>query len=103
MALLQYLNRNDKPKVALPSKLIHDQSASFNKRTTSYIRNAVGAEVTKSGIGKKQCRQYKYSAKERVDIGKYFTEVLWLPYLRTTPLRQNVHIKITPSCKFKCI
>ena len=41
----------------------------------------MGDEVTTSRIGKKRCRQYKYSAKERVDKGKYFTEVIWFPYV----------------------
>ena len=46
--------------------------------------------------------QYKYSAKERVDIGNYSATILWLPYL----LRHlgNMHtLKLTLSCKFKHI
>ena len=68
-----------------------------------YIKKTVGVKVTTSRIGREQCCQYKYSTKERTDIGKYSTEVLWLPYLLYMPLRQHTHIKITLSYKFKHI
>ena len=50
-------------------------------REQLYIRKTVGDEVATSGIGKKRHRQYKSSAKERANMGKYFTEVFLLPYL----------------------
>ena len=61
----------------------------------------MGDKVTISGTGKKRHCQYKYSAKERADIGKYSTEVLGgaSASISTIPLRQHVHIKLSPSCK----
>ena len=56
-------------------------STSFSKRMTIYEKLPMGDEVTTSEIGKKQHCQYKYSAKEMVDIDKYSrTDVLWLQY-----------------------
>ena len=80
MALLQYLNRINKPKVAIPSKLVSLSECQLQQEN-NYIYEKLGDEVTTSGIGKKWHYQYKYSAKEKVDIGKYFSEVLWPPYL----------------------
>ena len=68
------LKRNNKPKVPLPSKLI-----SLSECQLQQQQKTVGDEVTTSGIGKKRYNQYKYSAKERVDIRKYSTEMLRLP------------------------
>ena len=55
------------------------------------MRKTVGDRVTTSGIDKKWHHQYKYSAKERVDMGKYSTEVLG-GSISTTPLREHMHI-----------
>ena len=87
MALLQYLKKNDKSKVPLSSNLISYQSDT--KR--------LGDKVTTSGIGKKWCCQYEYSAKERMGIDKYFREVLRFPYIICH--LGNMHMLITPSCK----
>ena len=67
------------------------------------VCDKLGDEVITSRIGKKQRCQYKRSAKERMDIGKHFTVVLWLPYLICHFDSHHKHIKISPSCKFKCI
>ena len=55
------------------------------------MRKTVGDRVTTSGIDKKWHHRYKYSAKERVDMGKYSTEVLG-GSISTTPLREHMHI-----------
>ena len=78
MTLLQYLKRNDKPKVTLPSKLI-----SLSEHQLQQVNDHIWKteKVTTSGIGKKRHHQYnEYSAKERADIGKYSAEMLWVPY-----------------------
>ena len=52
IALLQFLKKNGKPKVPLPSKLI-SLSESQLQQESDHIRIIVGDKVTKSGIGKK--------------------------------------------------
>ena len=75
-------------KVPLPSKLISLSECQLQQEN-NHIRKTVVDEVTTSGIGKKRQCQYEYSVKERVDIGKYSTEVLQLPYLQ--PLATRTH------------
>ena len=88
MVLLQYLKSNNKPKFPLT-------------REWPYVNNC-GRQSYYKRIGKKQYCQYKYLAKERVDIGKYTTEMLKLPYLLHH--LGNMHtLKLTPGCKFKHI
>ena len=67
MALLQCLKRNDKPKVPLPSKLILLSECQIQQEN-KHMRKFVGDKVTTSGTGKKWRLQYKYSAKEKVNI-----------------------------------
>ena len=71
MALLQYLRRNDIPKVPLPSKL-NSLSQCQLQQVNDHIQKTVGDEATSSGIGKKRHYGYnQYSDKERAEIGKY--------------------------------
>ena len=67
MALLQYLKKNDKPKVPLPSKLISLSECQIQQEN-NHIQKFVGDKVTTGRTGKKWHHQYKYSAKERVNI-----------------------------------
>ena len=79
--LLQYLKRNnDKTKIGLQSKLISLSECQLQQEN-DHIQKTVGDKVTTSKMGRKRCYQYKYSAKERANIGKYSTELLQLPYL----------------------
>ena len=95
MALLQCLNH----KFPYHQSWFHYQSASFNKWMTIYIKTE-GDKVSTSGIGKKWCHQcYENSAKERVDIGKYYAEITAFPSISTTQLVKHVNM----SCKFKHI
>ena len=74
MALLQYLKRNDIPKVPLPSKL-NSLSQCQLQQVNDHIRKTVGDEATSSGIGKKRRHGYnQYSDEERAEIGKYAAE-----------------------------
>ena len=54
MALLQYLKRNGRPNISLPSKLISLSEYQLQQiNDNNYIiRKPVGDEVTTSGIGK---------------------------------------------------
>ena len=63
--------------------IIREPAQQELEQLASYINEklwetkSLQTELARNGI---DC-QYKYSAKERVDIGKDFTKVLWLPYL----------------------
>ena len=59
MPLLQYLKRNDKPKVALQSKLISLSECQLQQEN-DHIQKTVGDKVTTNGIYKKRCCHYKY-------------------------------------------
>ena len=62
----------------------------------------MGDKVTTSGVGKKWACQCECSAKDRANIGKYSTEMLWFLYL-LYHLGKTSTLKLTPSCKFKHI
>ena len=100
MPLLQYLKKwQTKSCFTIKADFIIRVPASTRERPHT---KTVGDKVTTNGICKKRWCHYKYSAKERADIGEYSTEVLRLSYL----LRHlgNTHtLKLTPSCKFKHI
>ena len=72
-------------KVLLPSKLVSLSECQLQQEN-DHIRKTVGDEVTTNKNGKKQCNQYKYSAKQKGGYRQIFHRGT-LASISTMPLR----------------
>ena len=72
--LLQYLKRNEKPKVLLILYLISLSECQLQQEN-NHTQKLWHTKLLQVELARNRC-QYEYSAKERTDVGTYFTEVL---------------------------
>ena len=99
MVLLQYLKRNEKPKVLLILYLISLSECQLQQEN-NHTQKLWYTKLLQVELARNRC-QYEYSAKERTDIYRHIFYRGALASISTTPLGQHMHIKLTLSCKFK--
>ena len=99
MALLQYLKRNNKPKIPLPSKLI-SLSEYHLQQENDHIWETVGDEVAYIAVYIVQAEFARNgTVSMSVQLRKcWYRQIFYrsasTPYLLLGPLGQDLHIKI---------